>query len=94
MRLPFMFAFVGALLLLFASKAQADQPLTLEYRGIAFTYRHGVYERVIDMFDHGFKTREECETAARAGIRAVSASLSNGDGIIGACTAVPVLPTT
>lgn len=93
MRLPFMFAFVGALLLLLASKAQADQPLTLEYRAIAFTYRHGVYERVTDMFDHGYKTQEECINAARAGVRAIVPSMTNGDGTVAACIAVPVLPT-
>lgn len=85
----------------FVSKATAKREaqtcsgaLTLEYRAIAFTYCHGIYERVTDMFDHGYKTQEERYNAARAGVRAVNSALADGDGVIGACVAVPVLPTT
>jgi hypothetical protein len=69
----------------------ADDVVKTEWRSLAFTYTHGKYDRVIDMFDKGFETQHECILAVHQGIEALRPAMKDGDGIVGACVQVPVL---
>jgi hypothetical protein len=58
-----------------------------EFRAIAFLYTNGKYERVVDVLDNSFATREACSAALVKVLPGLK--LAPGDFAAAACAPIP-----